>query len=619
MSIAVPAAPPPTNASCPPIGGLEALGLEHCIIQREDGIYVDPTALGQTFLAAFEHVMRGNYYFTDIDYALLLKAVYDVGPAVSGQSLLRFAGGVSGFDAARRALYKVVKVADGQAEYTFEPVADNGGAALTVDEFVTHMWQQGVRFGLDLAAVRAAISSGRSEAVTVARRLPARPGLDARIVEVSEDIHRSDAPRQLANGKLDLMAFQNRFPQIKAGARLLQKLQAMPGAAGFEVTGARIAPPAPGDVDLAAMLGEGTAIEVAADGEFLVAQRTGYLDVDPATGKIAIGDKIISRDGVSSRTTGNLQLEGDYEEFGEVQEQRVVEGEGITIHGDVYGHVISRGGEVVLNRNLVGGTAHNANGLIRVAGMASNAVIQSRQGDVVMARADHCVISGNRVRVEHAVNCEIMADEVRLGRAEGCAVAARRVIADAVAPRRQNEMVVYALRPDSAELDKVIGLMTARVDDFAAVAARLKAAMEAMTAEPEVRRYVLLASKVRKKELVLTAEQLPQFQKMALAVGPALKAIAKAQLDVKAAETERDAGQALVEQLHEQRRGCDTQAQVEITLVDGDTTVRTWKFNPSGAAPHDLPAKDIKLRLRASEVKGDLIFSGSEGTVSYSS
>ncbi len=620
MSIAVPAAPPPNSASYPPIGGLEALGLEHCIIQREDGIYVDPTALGQTFLAAFEHVMRGNYYFTDIDYALLLKAVYDVGPAVPGQSLLRFARSVSSFDAARRALYKAVKVVDGQAEYYFEGAADNGGAAApTVDEFVTHMWQKGVRFGLDLAAVRAAIASGRSEAVTVARRLPPEPGFDARIVEVSQDLHRSDAPRELANGKLDLMAFQNRFPQIKAGARLLQKVQATPGTVGFEVSGARIAPPTPGDVDLAALLGEGTAIEVAADGEFLVAKRTGYLDVDPATGKISIGDKIISRDGVSSRTTGNLQLEGDYEEFGEVQEQRVVEGEGITIHGDVYGHVISRGGEVVLNRNLVGGTAHNANGLIRVAGMASNAVIQSRQGDVVMARADHCVISGNRVRIEHAVNCEIMADEVRLGRAEGCAVAARRVIADAVAPRKQSEMIVYALRPDSAELDRVIGLMTARVAEFAAAAARLKAEMEAMTAEPEVRRYVLLASKVRKKELVLTPEQLPMFQKMALAVGPALKAIAKAQLDVKAAETERDAGQALVGQLHEQRRGCDTQAQIEITLVDGDTTVRTWKFNPSGGAPHDLPAKDIKLRLRASEVRGELIFSGSDGAVAWSS
>ena len=71
---------------------------------------------------------------------------------------------------------------------------------------------------------------------------------------------------------------------------------------------------------------------------------------------------------------------------------------------------------------------------IRVPGMASNAVIQARQGDVVMERAENCVISGTRVRIEHAVNCEIIGDEVRLGRAEGCAVAARRVIADAVAP-----------------------------------------------------------------------------------------------------------------------------------------------------------------------------------------
>jgi hypothetical protein len=603
----------------PPVGGLDALGLEHCIIEREDGIYADPTALGQTFLAAFEHVMRGNFYFTDIDYALLLKAVYDVGPAVAANSLLRFASGVAGFEAARRALYKAVKVVDGQAQYQFEPTTESGGAALTVDEFVTHMWQKGVRFGLDLDAVRAAISSGSTEAVTVARRLPPQPGVDASIVEVSAEIHRNDAPRQLANGKLDLMAFQNRFPQIKAGARLLQKLRGTPGTAGFEVTGARIAPPPPGDVDLGAMVGEGTAIESGPDGEFLVASRTGYLDVDPATGKISIGDKIISRDGVSSRTTGNLQLQGDYEEFGEVQELRVIEGEGITIHGDVYGHIVSRGGEVVLNRNLVGGTAHNAAGLIRVAGMASNAVIQSRQGDVVMARADNCVISGNRVRVEHAVNCEIMADEVRLGRAEGCAIAARRVIAESAAPRKQSEMVVYALRPDSAELDKVIGLMTARVAQLADLVLDLRAEVEELTAAPEVRRYVSLASRVRKKELVLTPEQLPQFQKLALAVGPALKAIAKAQQDVKTAETDRDAGQALVEQLQEQRRGCDTAAQVEITTVEGDTTVRILTFNPDGTVPHDLPAKDIKLRLRANDVKGELIFSGSEGAVSWNS
>jgi hypothetical protein len=610
-------------AAFPAIGGLDALGLEHCIYMQEDGVYADPAALGQTFMAAFEHVMRGNHFFTDVDYGLLLKALYDVGPALTGgRSMLRFASGVNSFDLARKALYKAVKLANGEAEYFFEAPATSTEATLSVDEFVADMWSKGVRFGLDIEAIRKAIdgmAANRSEYVTVARRLPPQPGEDARIIEVASELHRSDAPRQLANGKLDLMAFQNRFPQIKAGARLLQKVEAKPGVPGFEVSGQRSAAPTPADVALAAMVGEGTAVEATPDGEFLVARRTGYLDVDPATRKISIGDKIISRDGVSSRTTGNLQLTGDYEEFGEVQEKRVIEGEGITIHGDVYGHVISRGGEIVLKRNLVGGAATNANGAIRIDGMASNAVIQSRQGDIVIKRADHCIISGARIRVEHAVNCDIIGDDVRIGAAEGCAVAGRRVIADKVGPRKQDEMLVFALRPDSAEIDKVIGLMSGRVEQFAAIAASHKAAMDAMTNEPEVRKYVMLASKIRKKELTLTPEQVPQFQKMALAVGPALKAIAKVSLDVKTAETERAAGQALVDQLTEQRRSCENVAQVEITAVDGDTVVRTMKYNPNGGPPHDLAAKDVKARLRGAGAGGALIFVGAEGAVAWSS
>ena len=59
----------------------------------------------------------------------------------------------------------------------------------------------------------------------------------------------------------------------------------------------------------------------------------------------------------------------------------------------------------------------------------------------------------------------------------------------------------------------------------------------------------MLATKVRKGELTLTAEQAPQFQKMGAAVGPALKAIGKLSEDMKAAETEQQAGAALLEQL----------------------------------------------------------------------
>ncbi|MDB5917219.1 MAG: hypothetical protein JWR40_1453 [Massilia sp.] len=613
-----------------PIGGLDVLGLEHCIVQRRDGVYADPTLFGKSFLTAFAHVLQGTFYFVDIDYPLVIKALYGCGPelAPSGGALLRIASRVDPFDPARRGLYKAVKISEGEAEYYFEPVylADPGDpdsagqlAMLDVDEFIADMWQKGIRFGIDVAAVRRAITAGKSERVVVARRLDAVAGVDARFAEVSDDIHRSDAPRQLANGKLDLMAFQNRFPQILANVKLLRKEPRSLGATGFELSGMPIEPAVPNDVDMAPMAGPGTEIEHTAAGEFLVSRQAGYLNVDAGSGQISVDAKIVSRDGVSSRTTGNLQLTGDYEEFGEVQEKRVIEGEGITIHADVFGHVVSRGGTVLLNRNLVGGAAHNARGDIRINGVASGAVIQASHGDVVLKRAENCIISGTRVTVEHAVNCEIIADEVDVKQAEGCAIAARRIGIDSAGPRKQNEMLVYALRPDSARIDEVLALMAARVAEFSALAAQRKADMEQLTSEPEVRRYVSLASKVRKKELVLTPEQLPQFQKMALAVGPALKAIARVSQDVKAAEAQQQAGEALVAQLQQQRSDSEGVSRVVVRMLNGDTVVRTMTFNPDGSSTYDMPAREIKTRLRAGAAGGELIFSGSQGAVEWAS
>ncbi|UUZ53583.1 FapA family protein [Massilia sp. H-1] len=160
--------------------------------------------------------------------------------------LVRFASDIRPFDGQRRTLYKSVKVVDGQAEYYFEPVVltdpddpDGPGitAHLTLDEFIADVWNKGVRFGIDTESVQRAIQFGKTERVIVASRLAPLPGVDAHIIEVSSDLHRSDAPRQLANGKLDLMAFQNRFPQIKAGERLLKKIPRKDGETGFRIVG----------------------------------------------------------------------------------------------------------------------------------------------------------------------------------------------------------------------------------------------------------------------------------------------------------------------------------------------------------------------------------------------
>ncbi|HEY0491737.1 MAG TPA: flagellar assembly protein A [Telluria sp.] len=606
-----------------------AAGLEPGLVARPDGLYADPAVPSAVFAATLERIFSSNRYIGGIDYPALIKTLYGHGPerAPAG-SLVRIGSAIENFAPERRGLYKAVKINAGKAEYYFEPVyladpenPDGAGvqARLDAGEFVADLWTKGIRFGIDIDAVKAAIATGKSERVTVAQQCDAEPGIDAHVIEISDDLHRSDAPRQLANGKLDLMAFQNRFPQVQEGARLLKKVPRSDGVNGFDLSGRMLEPAIPQDIDLRAWSGPGTTVEATGEGEFLVAMQAGFLNVERETSQVSVGDKIISRDGVSARTTGNLQLEGDYEEFGEVQEKRVIEGEGITVHADVYGNIVSRGGAVVLNSNLVGGSAHNACGDITVKGVASNAVIQTREGEVRLARAESCVISGTRVFIEHAVNCEILADDIVINQAEGCAVAARRIGIESAGARKQSEMLVFVLQPDCKRIDEVMTQIGERVAAFGQLVVQRKEDMQALTAQPEVRQYMQLATRVRKGELTLTPEQAPQFQKMGAAVGPALKAIGKLSEEVKTAEAEEQAGAALLAQLQEQRRASAGGNSVKVSMLTGDTTIRTISYHPDGSSTYDKSVKEIKAMLRANVPAGERIFSGSVGSVDWDS
>ncbi len=606
-------------------------GSEHCIARRDDGVYADPSVLGTTLVAAIDNVYRAGNYFIGIDYPVLMKALFGHGPELprgpDGTAVVRFAADIRTFDPARRALYRAVKIGRGHAEYYFEPVwlpdpvdpdAEGFQTRLDPDEFIADVWTKGIRFGLDLPAICAAMASNKADRITVARRLEPVPGEDAHIVEVSDDIHRNDAPLELGNGRLDLNSFQNRFPQIQAGVRLLKKVPATAGTMGFEMSGAPL-PPKPGrDVDLPPYAGTGTKVERAPDGEFLVSSAAGFLMVDPKTSRISVEDKVVSRDGVSAKTTGNLSLTGDYEEFGEVQEKRVIEADSITVHGDVFGSLVSRGGTVDVRANLVGGSARNACGDIHVRGVASASVLSAEDGRIVVERAENCVIAGTRVEVNHAVNCEIVGDEVVVQMAEGCALAGRRVTVECTVPRKQSEMLVAVLRAESQQVDEVIAAVTQRVAQFATLAAQLKAALDAMTGKPDVRRYLMLAARVRKGEISLTPEQARQFQKMAQDVGPALKAIGDVSAKIKAAEAEQQAGTRMLANLEAQRGDAASISSVAIASVQGETQVRILGYSPAGGRPWRWLPREIRTRLRGPQA-GELLFLGGAGSVAWSS
>ena len=598
-------------------------GLPHGLVQRKEGVFFDLSLAPAQLRAAVDQLFQAGLLLAGLDYPLFLLTLYHAPPpraVPKGEALLRIAARIAPFLAPRRALYKQVKIRGEVAEFYFETIPADAQSRVPArrdfDELVADLWGKGVRYGIDSTAVRAIIDSGKAERITVARALAPQPGRAAQLVELAQGIHRDDAPRERPDGRLDLLSFKNRFPQVKKHARLLRKLPGVPGLPGHDLGGAVLAPPAPQDVDLATVAGAGTLVERFSDGDYLVAAQDGYVNVD-AQGQISIGNKIVSREGVSSRTTGNLKLRAAYEEYGDVQEQRQLDGSDITIHGDVYGHLHSHGGLICLQRNLVGGTAFNEHGDVRVAGVASGSVLQARSGEVRLQRAENCVIAGTRVVIEHASNCEIIADELVIELAEGCAVAARHIHIGSAGPRKQVEMLLFALVPDLSVLEQRIADCQERARQYARMQDKRQQEVDTIAQLPEVRNYLTLAGQLRRGERVLQPLQQAPYDKLAARIAPVLKEVARLRLEVKQAEVLQAQMLALEAQLRQERQATAGQSRCVVRLVDGETTVRAMVAPPGPAKAYDRPPKEIKALLRSATPATQPVFADSTGSLDW--
>jgi hypothetical protein len=253
-----------------------------------------------------------------------------------------------------------------------------------------------------------------------------------------------------------------------------------------------------------------------------------------------------------------------------------------------------------------------------VRGVASGAVLQAEDGAVFLERAENCVVSGTRVTIAHAVNCEVIGDEVDIGQAEGSAIAGRRVTVESAMPRKQGEMLVYVLRPEGAQVEEVIAAIGARLAQFAELAARQKAQMDSLTAQPAVRSYLMLASRQRKNEINFTPEQARQFQRMGQELGPALQAIGEVSGRIRQLDADQEEGRKVLADLERQRRDASCVSAVAVHQVQGDTLVRVLGFSPAAGAPYIIAPREARARLRGPQ-SGELLFSGARGSFAWSS
>ncbi|CAN5334247.1 hypothetical protein BH11PSE11_BH11PSE11_27470 [soil metagenome] len=643
---------PAAPGGAPVAARQELFPLPKFVMRLADGLHV--SLLGLTaptlFLNFIERIFSSSARFVDLDYDCMQRLLYFSDPGEIAKTaqvmqkagkapMLKLASDIVPFPIERQQLYHGVKLVDNNhsAAYMFEPayierVVDepvpgstatvkktvSERATLDLDEFIAAMWTKYVRFGIDIPAVKSALHSDQSELAIVARLQLPTLGIDASIAELTASLHRDNAPKLLADGRVDLRQFQNRFPQVTKETKLIRKVPRIPGKAGWDIAGQQLVAEAPRDVDIELLAGYGTRIERAADGEFIVANMSGFLQFDSHTNSLSITEKIVNLEGVSTRTTGNLALSGDeYEEHGEVQERSQIEGKHMTFMADVFGNIISHGGKVILKHNLAAGSIKSPGGEISVEGSASRATLEAPGGEITLHYAESCLIIGKKVTIGHAIYCDILADEVAIEVSEGTAVGAQRIHVGSSSVRRDVETTISVLIPDLAAFGKQLDELTVKQNEAAAALSAKMQEIEALTSQKDMKNYSMLVGRVRAKEIKMTSEQAANWDKLEARVAPVLRHLRDLSEELQAMRSSHENVTAKIQAVKDEREKISADIGCRVDLVCGETLVRSLKVNPEEAALATLSARDLRARLRESDARNKILFSGSSGDFSW--
>jgi hypothetical protein len=623
------------------------------ILRQRDGIHIALPALdtSASFVKFVDDVFSSEFYFADLDYACFEKILYESGleervkliralEDAGREPTLRLAGAIAPFPRERRLYYgePLLNEAQDAASYQFKVIpgteptqerhqSDAGDGAwelpptapLDVSEFVAAMWRHNLRYGIDIALVKRKLRAADGAVAEIAQMLPPIPGRDARAVELTDTLHRSNAPKVLSDGRVDLQQFQNRFPHVEKETGLIRKMPRVPGKAGRHLTGKELVPEAPNDLDLHLYAGPGTRIDNTPEGEVLVADISGFLQMDPRSRQVAISEKIVNHEGVSLRTTGNLVLPGEhYEEHGVVQERARIEGKHMTYMADVFGDIVSRAGLVMLKKNLVGGSVRNVGGSVIIEGKASRATLEAPDGEVRLHYAENCKIAAARVHITQAVHCDILAREISIESAEGCAMAGQIVQLVHATMRHDVETTISMLIPNLSALNRQLEIARSQQLACEDIIKTRRVEADAMAQQPEIRSYLVLSAKVRAKAVQMTDEQAANWDRLQRRLAPQIRRLTSLNEDLQAASSAHAECVRQVQSAELQLEQASGEISCQIAEISGETVVRAMNMLPEQGAPESLGTRDLRASLRGASSDSKVLYHGEEGDFFWS-
>ena len=514
---------------------------------REQGLFIDAAQLPAppAFFDFVEQLLNSGRRFADLNYPLFLDALYFPERLNKFAAATRLARGVVPFHTGRQSLYKGVRLLeeDSLAEYFFEPAVmeveydhplyggadESGNCPITgyekrlrtqptmrdLDEFIAAMWIRGIRYGLVLPVISAAIAHNKADRVVIARRLSASPGKNASIEEVFEGLQQSNAPA-IVDGKINLKRFQNRYPQVPKDCVMLRKTPMQQGSMGITVRGEKITPEPPKDFDLTTLSGEGTRIEARPEGLALIANLRGFIYKNKESPMMHVVETIETTDAIDAKNTGDLDLSvDDFIAHGEVQEGRIIKGKNMRFNAPVYGNLESQGGSIELQDN-VGGSHINLIGVgtIHAVKRVYNTRIEAAQGSVFIHYAENTTIVAGSIQVGEAVNCTLISDRIKVDAATSCHIAAKNIDIGVSRDRRGSPTQATLLLPDTSAIALAKKQKQAMIDNGHVFVGERAEQLLKIKNDPDFAKYLAARQAVQAGKIKLTPEVQARLQQL---------------------------------------------------------------------------------------------------------
>jgi hypothetical protein len=432
---------------------MDLLAGQDFMVQGPKGLVVDLTKLeGNARLALLvAKAFQGGCYFKGLNYKNFAALLYDFARVKGQYPQLTLAAGLERLPQARLMLYQgELSLNSQEAHYDFTFRLDSrvnfaqGVQApkgeqppRNLDEFVAVMWNKGVRFGLDLAAVEQGLAVAKNKylRLVIATYQPPQAGSDARLDELIS-LKKDLRPLESAEGQVDLRRYLCVFPQARAQQVILRKVPAQPGQVGHSVFG-EVLPATPGqDMSLASRAGQGTTVATVNQSECLVAMQTGYVSVHPKSGAISVTDEVINHTPVGIKT-GSLTLDVEScTQYGGVAAGYTLDVNTLNSKGGtIEGTVLSRHGNVKIQENVANGKVTALKGDIQVQGLVqSGSRLEAYNGRVSASLAENCLIVAREVVLRRAVNVTIIAQKAVIGECMGCDIFAFSLQIERVRP-----------------------------------------------------------------------------------------------------------------------------------------------------------------------------------------